>query len=259
MQSRDASTSYDEVIKVAIIGPEGSGKSCLVQRFLDASFAPADTLPTIGVDFRIHNAPVDGIRTRMHLWDTTGSPRLSKITHAYYRVAHAIVIAYDASDASDDLAQVGVWLETVREYASSTVAVVLVGTKADALTDEEQARLQTRADTLARRAGIPHVLTSAARGTGIEACFAAVAREVRSSGPRASVGRRASLGKRPYHVAVGKENESLSSSIQSASLAFYLSSCCMPWLQAATAASSSLPGECKSAPLEHAGGAVAQV
>merc|ERR1719247_2162504 len=101
-------TQYDDVCKVAVVGPEGAGKSCLVHRFIDSTY-DAQLPPTIGVDFRIHNIPVDGLHAKVHLWDTTGCARFSKITHAYYRVAHGILLAYDSSDPCA-LERVELWL-----------------------------------------------------------------------------------------------------------------------------------------------------
>lgn len=166
-------------IKVAVIGPEGVGKSCLVQRVLDGTYH-SETVPTVGVDFRLHSLPVDGLQTRMHVWDTTGAPRFSKITHAYYRVAQGILVVYDISDPNA-LEQVGGWLDQVRAYASDSVAVVLCGTKLDLVAEEDRRRMCSRANAVAARAGIPHVQTSSKDGSGVKAAFETMAREVRTA------------------------------------------------------------------------------
>ena len=56
---------YDETVKVAVAGPEGAGKSCLVASFLDGVFA--ECVPTIGVDFKINSTLIDGRATRFHM------------------------------------------------------------------------------------------------------------------------------------------------------------------------------------------------
>jgi GTPase SAR1 family protein len=58
MESSSGST-FDEVIKVAVIGPEATGKSCLIERFTDVSFEAGAIPPTIGVDFRIRETRRD--------------------------------------------------------------------------------------------------------------------------------------------------------------------------------------------------------
>lgn len=121
----------------------------------------------------------DGLSTRVHVWDTTGSSRFGKITHAYYRIAHGIIVAYDSSDAAA-LDRVEGWLETVRNYASDSVAIVLCGTKVDLLSVEERRRVCSRANAIASKAGVPHVQTSAKDGTGVSAVFETITREVRN-------------------------------------------------------------------------------
>jgi len=175
-----AASAYDDVIKVAVIGPEGVGKSCLVQRALEGTYGSETILPTVGVDFRLHSLLVDGVQTRMHVWDTTGNPRFSKITHAYYRVAQGILVVYDISHPNA-LEQVQGWLDQIRAYASDSVAVVLCGTKLDLVAEEDRRRVCSRANELAARAGIPHVQTSSKDGRGVKAAFEAMAREVRAA------------------------------------------------------------------------------
>jgi small GTP-binding protein len=193
-------------------------------------------------------AQIDGVRTLLHLWDTTGSVRLSKITHAYYRVAQAICVCYDASSPAA-LEGVGVWLRAVREYASGTAVVVLVGTKWDLLTsDAERSRLQALGDRIAQREGISHHTTSSATGAGVEKAFATAVREargVRKKGHAPSIAKRGSdqggAKQQVVGTAEGKENScncvGLTRTIEVA-LADYcsLANCCMSswtWLRAA--------------------------
>ena len=61
-----------------------------------------------GVDFRLCTLPIDGKQSRLHLWDTTGAARFSKITHAYYRVSQGIIVVYDSTDPAA-LDHVGEW------------------------------------------------------------------------------------------------------------------------------------------------------
>ncbi|KAL3926427.1 MAG: hypothetical protein SGPRY_003303 [Prymnesium sp.] len=97
---------FDECVKLLVIGPQRSGKSCLVQRIVNSWYCESE--PTFGVDFRISTIPVDGRKTRLHLWDTTGSSRFAKITHAYYRIAQGIIIVYDSTDP-DALDKIDDW------------------------------------------------------------------------------------------------------------------------------------------------------
>lgn len=170
--------SYDDVAKIAIVGPEGAGKSCLVARFVDNSYN-APLTPTIGVDFKLHTSVVDGKKTRCHVWDTTGASRFARITHPYYRVSQGVLLVYDASDP-EGLVQAAAWLDSVAQYAPASCSIVLVGAKADLLSEDERALRTSEAVGVARSRGVRlHTLTSARTGTGVVEAFGMLVREIR--------------------------------------------------------------------------------
>jgi GTPase SAR1 family protein len=123
-------------------------------------------------------------RARAHqVWDTAGQERFRSITTAYYRNAHAVLLAYDCTDEASFEA-VHCWLaglsaalggeggvsKTAAAAAPAAaapaaalprgVAVALVGTKCDA---PAAARVVTRerAEALAAARGVRHYETSA--------------------------------------------------------------------------------------------------
>lgn len=155
---------------------------------------------------------VDGLNTRVHVWDTTGSVRFSKITHAYYRIAHGIIVAYDSSDP-EALANVAGWLEQVRSYASDSVAVVLCGTKVDLLSTEGKRSICSQANAIASKAGVPHVQTSSKDGTGALAVFETITREAHI--------RRAQR--------VGPDSTHAKSALATHKPCLPANACCLPW------------------------------
>ena len=52
----------------------GVGKSSILLRFTDDSFAP-DQPATIGVDFKVKALDVDGKKVKLTIWDTAGQVR----------------------------------------------------------------------------------------------------------------------------------------------------------------------------------------
>eukprot|EP00966_Prymnesium_polylepis_P051163 1184231-Prymnesium_polylepis.1 len=58
LRHRMAST-YDDVAKIAVVGPAGAGKTSLVQAFCQGGAFGGTTSPTFGVDFRLHTMAVD--------------------------------------------------------------------------------------------------------------------------------------------------------------------------------------------------------
>ena len=54
-----ASTEYDYLLKLLLIGNSGVGKSCLLMRYADNAFTE-NFFNTIGVDFKIRTIELDG-------------------------------------------------------------------------------------------------------------------------------------------------------------------------------------------------------
>ena len=56
-------TSYDETVKILLIGESSVGKSSLLIRFADDSFSP-ELLSTVGIDYKIKTLEVNGKRNK---------------------------------------------------------------------------------------------------------------------------------------------------------------------------------------------------
>lgn len=110
---------------------------------------------------------------------TTGASRFARITHPYYRVSQGVLLVYDASDP-EGLMQAAAWLDSVAQYAPASCSIVLVGAKADLLSEDERALRTSEAVGVARSRGVRlHTLTSARTGTGVVEAFGMLVREIR--------------------------------------------------------------------------------
>ncbi|OWR49440.1 Ras-related protein Rab-23 [Danaus plexippus plexippus] len=90
-------------LKVVIVGDGGVGKSSMIQRYCRGTFT-RDYKKTIGVDFLERQIDIDGEEVRLMLWDTAGQEEFDAITKAYYRGAHACVLAFSTTDRDSFLA-----------------------------------------------------------------------------------------------------------------------------------------------------------
>mmetsp|Transcript_7704 Transcript_7704/g.19972 ORF Transcript_7704/g.19972 Transcript_7704/m.19972 type:complete len:170 (-) Transcript_7704:135-644(-) len=75
-------------------------------------------------------------------------------------------------------------LDQVRAFAPESTAVLLCATKTDELSEDERARVCSRAGVIARAARVQHVMTSSKHGTAVRAAFEMLAREVRAASVR---------------------------------------------------------------------------
>lgn len=121
--------TYDFLMKYIIIGEAGTGKSCLLRRFIHNSFS-SQTQHTIGVEFSSRTVTLNGKRIKLQLWDTAGQERFRSVTRNYYRGAAGAMLVYDITDRGtfENLSR---WLADVKALASPDVVVVLVGNKLD--------------------------------------------------------------------------------------------------------------------------------
>ena len=109
---------YDYLFKILLIGDSGVGKSCLLVRFADDTYADS-YINTIGVDFKIRTIDINSKTVKLQIWDTAGQERFRTITSSYYRGAHGIIIAYDITD-KESFQNLRQWLFEIDRYASET-------------------------------------------------------------------------------------------------------------------------------------------
>lgn len=168
------------LVKVALAGAMGVGKTALVERMVDGVF-DSSLAPTCGVNFRLIRAlPVDDRSARLHIWDIAGDPRFSLVAESYLRSVQAILLCYDTM-RSETLEQVEEWLQKVDKFAPAECQVVLCGTKHDdgPSTNTQAHIANERASSLAAKLCIPWVLTSAKTGIGVQEAFKGLVRGVR--------------------------------------------------------------------------------
>ncbi len=163
---------YDYLLKFIIIGPSGSGKSCLLLQFTDKRFLTDHEL-TIGVEFgtrmievsaegagapSLTGTQIDGKKIKLQLWDTAGQESFRSITRSYYRGAQGALLVFDITKRSS-FAHLQSWLEEVRRQGTDNMTVLVVGNKSDLASDREVTREE--AETFARANNLRYIETSA--------------------------------------------------------------------------------------------------
>ncbi|CEH15061.1 gtp-binding protein ypt1 [Ceraceosorus bombacis] len=166
---------YDYLFKLLLIGDSGTGKSCLLLRFADDTYTES-YISTIGVDFKIRSLEFEGKTIKLQIWDTAGQERFRTITSSYYRGAHGIIVVYDVTD-QDTFANVKQWLSEIDRYATEGVNKLMVGNKND-LTSKKVVEYNV-AKEFADQLNIPFLETSAKTSENVEACFLAMAKQIK--------------------------------------------------------------------------------
>ncbi|KAF8278894.1 hypothetical protein TcBrA4_0105690 [Trypanosoma cruzi] len=93
------SKSSELLFKVLIIGEGGTGKTCLIRRYVHGIFL-ATNKATIGVDFAlkdvVHAATNRNIT--LQLWDIAGQERYGQMTRVYYKQLLGLIIVAELHD-----------------------------------------------------------------------------------------------------------------------------------------------------------------
>eukprot|EP01086_Lenisia_limosa_P003413 TRINITY_DN17881_c0_g1_i1.p1 TRINITY_DN17881_c0_g1~~TRINITY_DN17881_c0_g1_i1.p1 ORF type:complete len:215 (+),score=33.43 TRINITY_DN17881_c0_g1_i1:84-728(+) len=202
-------------VKVVILGRAGTGKTCLVQRFLNNTYNQSQA-QTVGAAFGGRKVEIGGSQVVLGIWDTAGSERFESMSKIYYRGAKAAVVCYDLLE-KNSLLKLKFWISELLSNEPDC-AVYVVGNKAD---DEENIEVSQRdaesfvmdaMRSVKRDVELPFMTTaSALTGKNVETIFFRIAADFLgvdpSSGAHVSTVDAASPSSSQVNVASQKEPE----------------------------------------------------
>jgi len=160
------SNRFDYIFKIVVVGDASCGKTSLISRFVDDTFA-TQTLSTIGVDFRVRTVTVDGVVVKLQIWDTAGQERFATIGEMYYRGSHGCVLVYDITN-SQSFKNLPKWMHRIENKAEALEKIV-VGCKCD-LEEKRQVSIES-GQVAAIEAGSRWIETSSKSGDNIDKMF----------------------------------------------------------------------------------------
>ncbi|XP_062501873.1 uncharacterized protein LOC134178975 [Corticium candelabrum] len=166
--------------KLLMIGDGAVGKTSLVSRFVDDSFAPSYT-STIGIDYKFKLIELGGFKVKLQIWDTAGQERFRTLTSAYYRGAQGIALTYDMT-RPDSFKSVSYWMASVDEYAPPGCIKILIANKADLYPDREVSMQEGRDQ--AQHYDMKYFEVSAKTGEGVTDAFMSIAQQVKDNAAR---------------------------------------------------------------------------
>ncbi|MCJ1428311.1 hypothetical protein MMC29_006220, partial [Sticta canariensis] len=140
VQERDdqeLGSMYDYLAKIILLGPSGTGKSCLLHRIVKNEWRVLSS-QTIGVEFssKIIKVGTGARRKRikLQLWDTAGTERFRSVSRSYYRGAAGAILVYDIA-SHDSFNALPTFLNDARALASPNLTLLLAGNKSDLSSD----------------------------------------------------------------------------------------------------------------------------
>ncbi|KAI1858530.1 hypothetical protein JX265_006173 [Neoarthrinium moseri] len=135
---QELGSMYDYLAKIILLGPSGTGKSCLLHRFVKSEWRVLSS-QTIGVEFasKIIKVGTGARRKRikLQLWDTAGTERFRSVSRSYYRGAAGALLVYDLTSHAS-FRSLQPFLNDANALASPNLSTILVGNKLDLSGDQ---------------------------------------------------------------------------------------------------------------------------
>ena len=129
----------NKIIKVAIAGVGGVGKTTLCQRamghILDDYFDNYKI--TIGVQFFTHTLETDNGSVVLSVWDLAGQPQFQQIMDRFLKGCKGIILAYDSTVIDTFFSLYHTWIPLIKANCEKDIPIILVSTKND-LDDERE-------------------------------------------------------------------------------------------------------------------------
>jgi small GTP-binding protein len=119
--------------KVILLGDSGTGKTSLVTRLINHQFQE-NMKPTIGCDFSQKEFDVAGKKVRVSIWDTAGQERFRAISYCYYKLMKIALLVFDLTNRKS-FERLNFWMHEIQCQAQGSPFVVVIGNKADLVTD----------------------------------------------------------------------------------------------------------------------------
>ena len=121
--------------KLIFLGYQGTGKSSILNRFVDDKFDP-NYQATIGLDFQSKNVKIDNQDIHLLLYDTAGQEKFRSLIPMYTRDANIIILVYDIT-RKESFTHIPDWVKDLTNVKLDEVIFGLVGNKID-LEDQRQ-------------------------------------------------------------------------------------------------------------------------
>ena len=84
-------------LKITLIGDSGSGKTCIINRYISDEFFP-DKVSTMGVSCSNKLIKRNNKLLRLDLWDTAGQEQYRSLGRHFYKDSYVIILVYDIAN-----------------------------------------------------------------------------------------------------------------------------------------------------------------
>ena len=123
------SDSYDQKIKIMILGETLVGKTAIITRYTKKVFAE-NYLTTVGIDFQNKQLNINGKKINVEIWDTAGQERFRNIAKTYFQSSDGFLLVYDIT-SKDSFNKLNDWYDQIKSNAPENSKCIIAGNKSD--------------------------------------------------------------------------------------------------------------------------------
>ena len=161
-------------VKICLLGDVNVGKTSIASRFCKNSFND-NYINTIGGAYQQQNITLNnGVKIKLHIWDTSGQDRFRSMTNLYYRDAQVAILTYDVTN-EQSLESLNYWLNELNDKVEvENMILCLAGNKNDVEASKKTIPT-SKGKAFAEEHNMIFYETSAKTGAGVKELFQAIA------------------------------------------------------------------------------------
>ena len=162
--------SSNNTCKIVLVGDAGTGKTCIISRFVNDSFQKSQmttacpSFCTKTISYPEYNKTIN-----LDIWDTAGQEIYRAISKLFYKGACVGILVYDITSQKSFDSIKDYWYNELKENTESNIIFNVVANKQD-LYEQEQVK-EEDAKEFAKSINAGFYLTSAKRNISISDLF----------------------------------------------------------------------------------------
>ena len=166
--------SYDEKIKLMVIGETRVGKTSLIKKYTKDTFG-GTYLTTVGIDFQEKIINIEDKSVKLQIWDTAGQERFRNIAKSYFHTSDGFLLVYDIS-CKDSFEKLNYWYEQITQNAPENSKCIVAGNKCDL--EEKRQVNKIDGENFAKKYNSNFYETSAKEGINVNEIFQVLSTEI---------------------------------------------------------------------------------
>ena len=176
--------SYNEKIKIMVIGETRVGKTSLIKKYTKNTFGGV-YLTTVGIDFQEKIINSEGKTVKVQIWDTAGQERFRNIAKNYFHTSDGFLLVYDIT-CRESFEKLNFWFEQIKLNSPENAKCMVAGNKCDL--DEKREVNKDEGDNFSKEQNIKFYETSAKDGINVNTIFQELSNEImkdiKKNGPK---------------------------------------------------------------------------